>query len=49
MIRAWLERRYVEADYRFAEARYGLRWWDSRHIMRRYRIREFWARLGGRA
>lgn len=48
MIREWLKRRYIEADYRFLEARH-LNWWDDRYVMRRYRIREFWARLGGRA
>lgn len=47
-MREWIRRRYIEADYRFLEAKYGCRWWDDRYVMRRYRIREFWARLDGR-
>jgi hypothetical protein len=48
MIREWIKRRYTEADYRYLEARGG-RWWDDKYIARRYRIRSFWARLGGKA
>lgn len=47
MIREWIKRRYVEADYRYLEAKAG-RWWDDTYVQRRYRIRAFWARLGGR-
>lgn len=49
MIREWLKRRYVEADYRYLEAMHGTRWWDDDRIMRQFHIREFWAALGGRA
>ncbi len=48
MIREWLRRRYVEADYRYQEATTHW-WWDHKTIDRTYRRREFWARLGGRA
>lgn len=48
MIREWIKRRYVEADYRLLEAEAN-QWWNERLIDQRMRVREFWAWLGGRA
>lgn len=47
MIREWLARRYIEADYHYLETKHHY-WWDWKRVDRARRKREFWASLGGR-
>lgn len=52
LVQEWLIRRYVEADYRYLEARHGTRWWDNRYVWRKYKSRLRWktlVRLSGAA
>lgn len=46
MIREWLLRRYVEADWKYLDAKSWL-WWDDAHMARLRRRRAFWKRLSG--
>jgi hypothetical protein len=41
VIREWLKRRYIEADYRYLEAKH-IWWWHPGYMARARRRRDFW-------